>query len=141
MSKDQTTEQKKPKDKLEKRHRNDRKTFRMTENELAAFLANCEAANLKGGDYFRVRCCSAKPIRKSNVRKSDEILLAKILGQLGKWGSNLNQIAHAMNIARKEPTYSSDYAAKRLDQYEKDLTAMRSSIADIETKIQKALLS
>lgn len=124
----------------EKRQRKKNKIFRVSQNEFDAFNNNAKSMNLSGGDFFRQSCCSAKPLRKNNVRRTDEALLAKILGQLGKWGSNLNQIAHAMNIARKEPTYSSGYAAKRLDKYEQDLAAMRNSIAEIELKIQKALM-
>jgi Bacterial mobilisation protein (MobC). len=124
----------------EKRQRKKNKIFRVSDSEFHAFNDNAKALNLTGGDFFRKLCCSSEPLRIKKIRKMDETLLAKILGQLGKWGSNLNQIAHSINIARKEPTYSSSYAAKRLDKYENDIAAMRDSIAEIELKIQKALM-
>lgn len=89
--------------KIEKRQRNIRKTFRMNEEELAAFLAHCDAANLSGGDLFRVKCCGKKPLRIKRERREGEKLLATFLGQLGRYGNNLNQIAHALNIAKHKP--------------------------------------
>lgn len=124
----------------EKRQRKKNKIFRVSEEEFAAFAANAKEANLSGGDFFRQRCCSSKPIRNKRIRKLDESLLAKVLGQLGKWGSNLNQIAHSLNIARKEPTYSTTYASKRLEEYDHDIAEIRAAIAKIEVLIQKALI-
>lgn len=89
--------------KIENRQRNIRKTFRMNEEELAAFLAHCDAVNLSGGDLFRVKCCGKKPLRRKQERREGEKLLAKYLGQLGRYGNNLNQIARALNIAKYKP--------------------------------------
>ena len=124
----------------EKRQREKVKAFRLSEDEVTSFLANAEAANLTGGDYFRVRCCSAKPLRKQTIRKLDEKMLAKILGELGAWGRNLNQIAHAMNIATKEPTYSPSYAASRLKQYEADIAELQKTLSECRMMIRETLL-
>ena len=75
----------------------------MNEEELAAFLSNSEAANLSGGDFFRVKCCGQKALKIHQKRFYDEQLLIRYLGQLGRIGNNLNQIAHALNIARFKP--------------------------------------
>lgn len=124
----------------EKRQREKVKAFRLSQEEVTSFLANAEAANLTGGDYFRVRCCSAKPLRKQTIRKLDEKVLAKILGELGAWGRNLNQIAHSMNIAMKEPIYSPSYAASRLKQYESDIAGLQRTLSDCRMMIRETLL-
>lgn len=124
----------------EKRQRKKIKAFRLSEDEVTSFLANAAASNLTGGDYFRVRCCSVKPLRKQTVRKLDIKMLAKILGELGAWGRNLNQIAHAMNIAKKEPTYSPTYATNRLKQYENDITELQKIISECRMMIRETLL-
>ncbi|MEL7341642.1 MAG: plasmid mobilization relaxosome protein MobC, partial [Bacteroidota bacterium] len=88
--------------KSEKRQRNHRKTFRMNEKELTAFLENCQAANLSDADYIRVRCCDQKPIRKRRVRPLNEKALAAGLGQLGRVANNVNQIARALNVLKRK---------------------------------------
>ena len=76
----------------------------MNEEELALFLENCQAANLSDADLFRARCCDQKPSRQRRKRSLDEQALASALGQLGKIGGNLNQMAHALNVIKFKPS-------------------------------------
>lgn len=118
--------------KSETRKRNITRSFRMDDEELAAFLANCETANLSGGDLFRVKCCGKKPLRAKRERRTQEKLLVKYLGQLGRYGNNLNQIAHALNIAKYKP----DAAASLhiLERHEETLREIR-AIVDVSRDI------
>ena len=92
--------------KSEKRQRNIRRTFRMNEEELNAFLVNCESANLNAGDLFRLKCCSHKPLRKYITRREDQEIYVQILAQvmkgqyrLSRLDNNVNQMARALNVA------------------------------------------
>lgn len=115
----------------------------MDDEEWAKFEANFEAANLTPADFFRVHCCSAKPLSKrkrSTVNRFDEKLLAKILGLLGKSGSNNNQIAHALNIAMKSPEYGAAFALSELRRFEKIIKAIQADISECRMLVRETLL-
>ncbi|MEM6829746.1 MAG: plasmid mobilization relaxosome protein MobC [Bacteroidota bacterium] len=126
------------KKKSEKRQRNNLKSFRLSDEELAAFLSNCEAANLSGGDLFRTKCCGQKPLHARRQRGEEEKLLAKILGQLGKYGNNLNQIAYALNIAKYKPDAAATLYA--LQAQEEKLEAIHTSVDLIRDLLMNILL-
>lgn len=124
--------------KSEKRQRTNLKSFRLSDEELAAFLAHCEAANLSGGDLFRTKCCGKKPLRAKRQRGEEEQSLAKILGQLGKCGNNLNQIAYALNVAKYKPDAAATLYA--LQAHEDKLEAIHTEVDLMRDLLMKILL-
>ena len=67
--------------------------------ELAALDEAAAKAGLTRASYQRVQTLSTGPKTRSTRRPPIEReLLARALGQLGRVGNNLNQIAHAANI-------------------------------------------
>ncbi|HWA89804.1 MAG TPA: plasmid mobilization relaxosome protein MobC [Rhizomicrobium sp.] len=81
----------------ETRRRRKRLLVRLDNAEYAELVAGAEAARLTLAAYAREKVLSG-PVRKPSRRVSpDMVLLARILGALGRIGSNLNQIARALN--------------------------------------------
>ena len=81
-----------------KRQRNITKLVRLNESESAAVEEAASRAGLTFASYARTQMLG-RPVPDSVKRPPvEKELLAKSLGQLGKVGSNLNQIAHAANI-------------------------------------------
>ena len=71
--------------------------FRVDEAERAEIEAAAEAAGLTIGSFVRDTILSkvlTKPTRRPSL---DRVLLSQLLGQLGKLGGNLNQIARRLN--------------------------------------------
>ena len=105
--------------KSEKRKRMHVKGLRMDDQELATFLQNSQEAGLSPGDYFRKQCCGTRTRRRKKIQSEiDASVFIAIMAQLGKWGSNLNQIAKAINKAMKQDqigTVSSILAGKSED--------------------------
>lgn len=130
--------------KSEVRRRKNSQSFRMDDEERAAFIAAYEAANLSAADFIRLKCCSAKPLRtrrRNHLHRVDEKKLAQALGLLGKSGSNNNQIAHALNIAMKEPDFNAPYAVQILKKYDKDIAAIQAEISECRTILREILLA
>jgi hypothetical protein len=80
-----------------------KKTFLVTSRYDAEEFAELEEAASRAGltraSYQRVQSLTTKPKTRSTRRAPIEReLLAKLLGQLGKIGSNLNQVAAAANM-------------------------------------------
>lgn len=93
--------------KSEKRQRTDLVAVRVSAEEKSSFKANAANENLSGGDYFRTKCCNtaalAPPEERGNaLLPEQEKLLVKALGFMGREGNNINQIAHAINLAKAE---------------------------------------
>ena len=129
--------------KSEKRQRINVQAFRMVDDELARFQEHCEAADLKPADFIRVKCCSSKPLRKRerrDVHRFDEKKLAKILGLLGKSGSNHNQIAHALNIAMKSADFGANNALLELRRFEQIIMAIQADIIECRALVRETLL-
>ena len=71
--------------------------------ELAELDELASRAGLTRASFQRVQTLTTAPKTRSTRRAPIEReLLAKTLGQLGKVGSNINQIAHAANIGDAE---------------------------------------
>jgi hypothetical protein len=83
--------------KSENRQRTDYAIFRLLPEEKAAFERRCADAGLSKADYFRRKCLEDKPLRKLKSLSVDAQLLTQYLGQIGKIGSNLNQLSKHMN--------------------------------------------
>jgi Mobilization protein NikA len=60
--------------------------------------ADAEAAGLSLGAFVRLRLDGSPGPRSRRNPGPDAVLLARVLAELGKSGSNLNQIAHQLNI-------------------------------------------
>jgi hypothetical protein len=68
---------------------------RVTSDEKSRIWQNSKDAGLTPSDYLRSLAIGAKPARP--VPTTDRELLLKVLAEAGKQGSNLNQIARAIN--------------------------------------------
>ncbi|MFY0599305.1 MAG: plasmid mobilization relaxosome protein MobC [Cyclobacteriaceae bacterium] len=79
------------------RLRNVRVFIRLLPEEKKAFEQRCSDAGLTQADYFRRLCLEATPLRKRKSPSVNTQLLTQYLAQIGKIGSNLNQIAKRTN--------------------------------------------
>ncbi len=72
------------------------------EAEFAELDEAASRAGLTRASYQRVQTLAAPKTRSTRRAPIERELLAKSLGQLGKIGSNLNQLAHAANVNRTQ---------------------------------------
>jgi hypothetical protein len=90
--------EKKPKS--EKRRQTKLIPFRATEEEAAVLIAKARRENLSLSAYIRARVIE-KPMGRPTAPRQRTTptleVLARLLGQLGKCGSNLNQVALRLN--------------------------------------------
>lgn len=84
--------------KSEVRQRTEIINFRVLPEERALFEDRCQNSGLSKADYFRMKCLEEKPLRKRKAPNVQTEILLKTLGQIGKVGSNLNQIAKDVNM-------------------------------------------
>jgi hypothetical protein len=87
--------------------------FRCTATDHATINQAAARAGLSVGAYLRTLALgSAGPraVRRPTVEHRE---LARILGHLGKIGSNINQLAHGYNSSRRMPGYSEMLAIRR----------------------------
>lgn len=70
---------------------------RVTPEERAEIEAAAERAGLSVGSFIRARILSEPKTRAVRRPPVQAALLSKLLGQLGKIGGNLNQIAARLN--------------------------------------------
>lgn len=79
-----------------------KKTFAVTTRYDATEYAELEEAASRAGltlaSYQRVQSLAAPKTRSTRRAPVEKELLARLLGQLGKIGSNLNQLARAANM-------------------------------------------
>ena len=71
-------------------------TIRMTDAMYEALEAEANAAGLSTSEYARSLLLDHRPVVKQEIVYDCEELL-HTLGEMGKIGSNLNQIAHYLN--------------------------------------------
>ena len=81
----------------EKRARSAHLTIRLTPEERSAIEASAERSGLTAGSYAREVLLGAKPPRQVRRPVVEKQLLAKLLGELGKHGGNLNQLVRSLN--------------------------------------------
>lgn len=74
--------------------------LRVTSSEKSQIWQHAKNAGLTPSDFLRGLALAAKPAR--NVPTPDRELLLKILAELNKNGSNLNQIARVHNRMRED---------------------------------------
>jgi len=81
----------------DKRQRTRLKPIRFTPEELARVEGDAERMGVTFGSYVRLRLLDAPIPRQSRRPPVERQLLGQALAQLGKAGSNLNQIARHLN--------------------------------------------
>ena len=77
--------------------------IRCTEEERAAIKAAADRAGLSVGAFVRTLAlgdAGPRAVRRPPIERKE---LARLLGHLGKVGSNLNQLAHAFNRDARVP--------------------------------------
>jgi hypothetical protein len=88
----------------EKRQREKFVAVRCTDAEHAALTERATRAGLSVGAYLRAAGLGAPGIRSARRPPVEKVALAQALGLLGRYGGNLNQLAHAANAAGALPT-------------------------------------
>jgi uncharacterized protein (DUF1778 family) len=100
--------------------------IRCTAEERAAIKAAADKAGLSVGAFMRAAAlgdAGPRAVRRPPIERKE---LARLLGHLGKVGSNLNQLAHAFNRSGRVPTLA-------------ELTAIRRHVVEMRDALMKAL--
>ncbi len=71
--------------------------FRVTPDEYLQIETNAERKALTFGSYLRTCALETPTTRTMRRPVVEKIILSKLVAELGRSGSNLNQIARAMN--------------------------------------------
>lgn len=74
---------------------------RMTPSQKEEFVRRCQASGLSTGDYIRIACLGAKPLRATRNVSVDHKLITLAIGQLKRYGNLLNQIAKKLNQGKR----------------------------------------
>jgi hypothetical protein len=130
--------------KSEKRKRTKFIRARVSEAEQKEFLRRCNAAELSAGDYIRVKCLDAEPLRKPAKRRVDEELMAQALhqiGQLGKGLNNVNQVAKSLNTTMMQPDVTGRDMVNTLKFHEKNLLQIYETVQEFRSLIRQTLLN
>ena len=81
-----------------KRRRTRQSLIRWTEEEFAEISKKSDKAGFAVAAFIRAAAIGNAGPRAQRRPPTDHVLLRQILGQLGKIGSNLNQIAKSLNM-------------------------------------------
>lgn len=87
----------KPKRKSDKRQRTETLYARVTPEEKAAFIARADNAGMASAAFMRALALGDAGPRAQRRPPADHVTIRKLLGELGRVGNNINQIAHAVN--------------------------------------------
>ncbi|MCB0832883.1 MAG: hypothetical protein KDC45_05430 [Bacteroidetes bacterium] len=128
------------KKKSEKRQRKHLVFVRMSDTEKTKFEQRCTDASLTGADYIRQKCLDERPLRSFKPRSHDEQQLARILALLGNATGNINQIAHALNIAQKGESYGTQSAQYTLNRQESKYEEIRKQLSELRHLVRQTLL-
>lgn len=96
--------------------------LRCTEHERAAIKAVAEEAGLSVGALLRLLAlgdAGPRAVRKPPIERAE---LARLLGAIGKVGSNINQIAKAIHTTRNLPSWS------ELAEIKAEIASMRAAL-------------
>jgi len=99
-------------------------SVRLSDDERKELVRRAEAAGLSIGGYWKSAVFNTAPPRKSRRPRTDTAELAKLLGQLGRVGNNLNQLARTLN-------YEGSVEILQLDNALKDLSDMRAAVMNV----------
>jgi len=80
---------------------------RCTAEELAAIHAAASRAGLSAGAFVRLQTLGAPGPRAARRPPIERVELARLLGETGRLGSNVNQLARAANAAGDLPSAES----------------------------------
>ena len=83
-----------------KRQRNDQYVVRCTTDEFNAIAAKATEAGLKGASYLRAAGLGDAGPRAQRRPAVEKDLLIRVLALHGRYGNNMNQIAHAGNAGK-----------------------------------------
>jgi hypothetical protein len=72
--------------------------------EHAAIIAGAAQAGLDAGPYLRSLATGTPGARARRQPREGRAEIARVLGLLGNYGGNLNQLAHVANASGKLPT-------------------------------------
>ena len=100
--------------------------IRCTEQERVAIKAAADQAGLSVGAFLRASAlgnAGPRAVRRPPIERKE---LARLLGHLGKVGSNLNQLAHAFNRNGWVPAFA-------------ELNAMRRQVGEMRDALMTAL--
>lgn len=97
-----------PRKKSQKRQRNHQVKTNLLDDEFNAVAARARAAGLTMGGYARASMLGDAGPRAQRRLPIDAQLLRAALAQLGKYGNNMNQIAHQLN-AQGEDALAADF--------------------------------
>jgi len=106
--------------------KNDLIALRCTAKDHAAIDEDAEKAGLSVSAYLRALALGAPGPRAVRRLPVERIELAKLLGHIGKLGSNVNQIAKAVHTTRNLPSWS-------------ELAAIQQEVAQMRAALLKAL--
>ena len=120
-------EQNPPRPKSNQRQRTVQVNVRLTPDELARLDALAAKARLKRASYLRQQALGDAGPRAQHQPPADKQALAELLGQMGKIGSNVNQLAHRANM--------DGFGAIR----KADMQQVVSEISDIRATLMEAL--
>ena len=101
-------------------------TMRCSRGEYTAIEEKSSRAGLSVGAFLRAQAlgnAGPRSVKRPPIERRE---LARILGHVGKIGSNINQLAKAFNQVGRVPGFP-------------ELLAMRREIGDIRTALLKAL--
>jgi len=101
-------------------------TVRLTGGQRAELIELAERAGVSRGAFARAVLLGSPPPRASRRKARDVQELARIFGEIGKIGSNVNQLAHHANITRALPAID-------------ELQAMNFSLMQMHEALMKAL--
>jgi hypothetical protein len=111
----------------ERRRRRLRLSIRFSEHEFSGLATLARRAGYTLSSYARLILLGTKPLRSARRPPIETELLARTLGQLGKIGSNINQIAHVLNRGREtDPSPSS--LAIEISEFLNDLREARRTL-------------
>lgn len=96
-------------------------SIRLSVDERAEIVRRAEAAEISIAAYWKLAVFNLPPPRKSRRPSVDRIELAKLLGQLGKVGNNINQLARILNT-------DGSVEIPELTKALKELTDMRAAV-------------
>lgn len=96
----------------ETRRKQQRITFRLSPGEQAEIEAAADRAGLTLGSYVRARVLAQPTTRAVRRPPANKAALARLLGEAGRIGSNVNQMARQLNSGRDAAALA-DLAAMR----------------------------
>ncbi len=97
-------------------------TVRCTASDYEIIAGGSEAAGLSIGGFLRALGTGSPGPRAVRRPTVDRVMLAQLLGEIGKLGSNVNQITKLANTVKDPPRWF------ELNLMRKDIAALRSAV-------------